>query len=276
MVDLSIITVTHKRTALLLKKLETLSSQTLELSRFELVLCISGCPETYKALTDIEVAFKLTVLNFEENIGQSRGRNACAKKASGHLLYLSDDDVLLFEDTLERHLQFHEAKEQDCIAIGGADFETQTDIERYRPMLAHYWNLQGMNSSLPTSLFEAAGGFPDWLNSYGHEDVLLGYRLHKRGYPFHVIDAPVRHIGANPMRGTQPDKAKSAGKNAVQITAVHPELAYRLGVHPLLLGLKRLALSPPLSYLWKRLNTDSYTYERAYLTGALEALKEKP
>jgi hypothetical protein len=72
------------------------------------------------------------------------------------------------------------------------------------------------------------------------------------------------------MRGLAPEKAHSAGRNAARIIRRYPQLAFRLGVHPLSLLLKRLALAFPIGYLWKTINAGSYTYERAYLEGALE------
>ena len=140
-----------------------------------------------------------------------------------------------------------------------------------RPKRVRYWNLHAVNTSLPKEALEAAGGFPEWLTTYGFEDILLGYALDKRGVPLVALpEVAVRHVGANPMRGLQPEKARSAGRNAVRIVRKHPELALRLGVHPLLLRLKQLGLSFPLGLVWKRLNEGSFRYERAYLEGALE------
>ena len=270
MLELSVITVTFGRLGLLLRKLETLKAQTLEPERFEMVLCVNGDAETLAALENVELPFDLTVIPFPETTGSARARNVCAERTRADLLYFSDDDALLRPDTLEKHLVFHQSH-SSSVAVGGVDWEHDGEVERMRPRRVNYWNLHGINTSLPTAAFEAVGGFPEWVTGYGLEDVLLGYELAKRGYQLVALpDVSVRHIGANPMRGLQPEKARSAGRNAVRIVARYPELAYRLGVHPLSLRLKRLALTPPLSLLWQAVGKNSFRYERAYLKGALE------
>ena len=271
MISLSVITVTFGRLAVLRRKLESLQAQTLEPKKFELVLCVNGDPETLATLEDLTLPFALTLVTFPETVGSARARNACVNKARGDLLYLSDDDALLHPDTLQSHLTFHQSQSEPCVAVGGVEWEHEGEVETMRPARVNYWNLHGINSSLPKVAFEAVGGFPEWLTGYGLEDVLLGYSLTKEGYKLVALpEASVRHLGANPMRGLQPDKARSAGRNAVQVVRRYPELALRLGVHPLLLGVKRLALSPPLGTLWKRFDEGSFRYERAYLQGALE------
>ena len=269
MTELSVITVTFGRLGLLLRKLGTLKAQTLAPEHFELVLCVNGDAETLAALENIELPFPLIVVPFAETTGSARARNVCAERARADLLYFSDDDALLRPDTLQKHLEFHQSH-RSSVAVGGVDWEHNGEVENMRPRRVNYWNLHGINTSLPAEAFEAVGGFPEWVTSYGLEDVLLGYELVKRGYQLIALEASVRHVGANPMRGLQPEKAYSAGRNAVQIVRRYPELAYRLGVHPLSLGLKRLALTPPLSLLWQAVDKSSFRYERAYLKGALE------
>ena len=217
-----------------------------------------------------EFPFATSIISFAENQGVSIARNACVAKARSGLLYFSDDDVLLRPETLLEHLSFQQ-KYTQCVAVGGVDWHDQGKIEKMNPRHIKYWNLHGMNTSLPKAGFEAVGGFPEWLRGYGHEDVLLGYLLSQHGYDFVALqDAVVDHIGANPMLGLQPDKARQAGKNAVKIIRKYPQLAFRLGVHPLLIKLKQLALYSPLGYVWKMLSKGSYSYERAYLEGVLE------
>jgi glycosyltransferase involved in cell wall biosynthesis len=208
--------------------------------------------------------FAFTLISFEENRGVSAARNACVAKAKGRLLYFSDDDALLEPDTLLKHIQFHYQR-QPCAAIGWVNWEYQSDIEYMHPRQVGYWNLHGINTSMPKAIFDEAGGFPEWLKSYGHEDVLLGYLLFKKGYRCEVLPAPVRHLGANPMRGLQLDKARLAGQNAVQVVHRYPELAFRLGVHPALLRIKR-------SVVWwlRPLGDSRVDGELAYIQGALE------
>ncbi len=268
--ELSVITVTFGRLGVLRQKLESLGSQTLRKDAFELVLCINADPETLRAVSALTPPFALELIGFERRQGASVARNACAKRASGSLLYFSDDDAILQGDTLERHLAFHKDQAREVAAVGGVDWEHGGRVERMRPRRVGYWNLHGVNTSLPKSVFERAGGFPEWLEGYGLEDVLLGYALETLGVPLKALpEAPVRHLGANPMWGSQPDKAVSAGRNAARVLERHPELAFRLGLHPLLLALKRLYL-PLLRRVSPRFEGDWL-----YTQSALEALRSK-
>jgi GT2 family glycosyltransferase len=222
------------------------------------------------ALSGLKLPFAVTLLSFEENQGVSTARNACASKARSTLLYFSDDDVLLEPDTLLKHIQFHKNRKL-CVALGWVDWEYQGQIEPMHPNRVGYWNLHGINTSMPKDIFDEVGGFPEWITSYGHEDIVLGYLLFKKGYSINVLsESTVQHLGPNPMRGLQLDKAMLAGRNAVRVVQRYPELAFRLGVHPVSLVLKGLLLYKPLGYVWKVFNQGSYNYEYTYLQGALE------
>ena len=230
------------------------------------MLCVNGDAATLKMLEGVQTPFALTVIALERNEGSARARNACAARARGELLYFSDDDALLRPGILADHLAFHEAH-RNCVAVGGVDWETAAGVERMRPHRVSYWNLHGVNTSLAKSDFSAVGGFPEWLTTYGFEDVVLGYALQRRGLRFVALpDSAVRHIGPNPVAGRQPDKVKSAGRNAVLVAEKYPELALRLGVHPLLLRAKR-SLLPCLRPLFRaelaRRLEGELTYTRA-------------
>lgn len=270
--ELSVITVTRGRLEVLLGKLDALGRQTLDPGRFELVVCVNGDDATHAALAGVETPYALRLLRFAENRGAAVGRNACARAARAPLLYLSDDDAYPEPETLARHLQAQ--LEQPGLAQGEVRFEGPDGSVTARPAPSplRYWNVHPVNTSLPRALYERVGGFDEWLVDYGHEDVLFGYKLVRAGVPLIALeDAPARHLGADPMRAgpSSRPRARSAGRNAVRVVRRHPELAYRLGAHPLLVELKRLALGP-FGPLWRALDAPSYEYEHAYLQGILD------
>ncbi|MEX2542314.1 MAG: glycosyltransferase [Trueperaceae bacterium] len=270
-VRVSVITVTHQRRDLLRRKLHSLEGQSLPPEEFEWIVCDNASDDgTTAALSEVRPAFSLKVVRSEENRGPGPGRNACVRLSDAPILYFSDDDCLLAPDTLERHLQ---AQTRPGVLVGGIRWEFDGGHEYMRPARVRYWNLHGMNTSLPRAAFDRAGGFDESLTGYGLEDVLLGFRLRQAGYRFRSLpDVLVRHIGANPMRAADPLKARSAGRNAVHIARRYPRLGVRLGVHPLSLGLKKVLLHPPLGLAWRLVDTPSYRYERAYLDAALDEL----
>lgn len=260
---LSVLTVTRGRRALLGRKVDTLLAQTLAPGRFEWVVCVNGASDGSLAyLEGLVTPFRLTLVALAAPVGVGAARNACAARAAGETLYLSDDDCLLAPDTLRGHLG---AQRQPVVAVGGVHFTTAdgAEIERWLPRRVGYWNVNGANTSLPAAAFRAVGGFDERLCGYGGEDVLLGYRLWRSGVPLRALpEYPVRHLGPNPMRADDPAKAEAAGANAVRIARLEPRLAWRLGVHPLLLALKGAAA--PLLAPWGAAGRG----ERAYIRGA--------
>lgn len=267
---LSVLTVTYNRRDLLAQKLEALAVQALAPEHFELVVGVNGATDgTLELLQEARTPYRTTVLNFEVPLSVAAARNTCAEAATGEVLYLSDDDCLPDPETLAKHLA---AQALPCVAVGGLEFVHGGQVEAWRPKRVGFWNLNGANTSVPAAAFRAVGGFDEALSGYGGEDVLLGYALHRRGFPFKALPgASAQHHGPNPVRAGNPQKAYSAGRNASRIARKHPELAYRLGVHRALLALKTVALKPRA--LWRALAPKVYDYERAYLEGALS---EKP
>ncbi len=273
-VELSVITVTFERLPLLQRKLASLAAQTLASERFELVLCVNDDPATAQAVRAMKLPYALVLVIGESRLSASRARNACVARARGRLLYLSDDDAILAPDTLERHLAFHRGQGTPVAAVGAIDMEHEGAVVRARTLRVGAFSVNGVNTSLPAAAFAAAGGFPEWLEGYGFEDVLLGYALQRQGVRTVALpDAPVRHVGADPRWGLDPEKARMAGRNAVRAARRHPELAFALGVHPLSIASKRVALAPPLGALWRALSRSSFRYERAFLQGALEEIR---
>ena len=270
--EVSIITVTSARRALLAKKLESLAKQTLPPERFELVLYVNERGnDVREVLEQAHPAFHVIVLappDVEAGVSAGRARNRCVEAAGAQILYFSDDDCLLEPATLERHLESQNSGFR--VSVGPVGFEHEGQTRETPLKRVRYWNLNGANTSLPTLAFRAVGGFDD-VKGYGMEDVLLGYALEREGLPFVALpEARVRHIGPDPRRSGDTSKGESAGRNAVRVASRHPDLSLRLGVHPVSMIAKRLALWPPYGAVWRRLDQPTYTYERAYLEGAID------
>ena len=265
--EISIITVTKNRKDILLRKLESIQNQSLEKSRFELILLDNNSTDgTKEALENLNYGYKIKIINTDKDLPVTEARNLCAQAAKGKYLYLSDDDCILAKNTLEKHLSAQ--KSQKAAYLGEIEFIDE-ESHLWRP-LAKYWYLNGANSSFPKKAFDEVGGFCKELRQYGLEDLLLGYELKKIGLPFKVLaDAPVKHIGPAPLAGKDLSKAFSAGQNTVIVTNKYPELSFRLGVSGWLLAIKKLLYLTPLQLITKRFNKN-FDYEKVYLMGVLE------
>ena len=271
---ISVITVTRNRRDLLLRKLKSLSEQTMGAEAFELILCINGDEDgTLEAIKHANVPFEIQLITFPENRGVSAGRNACARVAQGQLLYFSDDDCLLREENLQTHVNAHTTG--PGVYQGGICWHQEDGQCRdLQPQRLQYWNLHTDFSILAAQFWEV-GGFPEWLGGYGHEDVLLGFQLMEAGYPLVALAEVITdHIGPDPTTSAQVNKASSAGSNAVEIAKRYPKMAFRLGVRPWMLTIKWFLLSPPIGSLLSLLDPGRVEYERAYLNGALAKWEE--
>ena len=271
---ISVITVTRNRRDLLLRKLTSLSCQKMAFQEFELVLCINGDEGgTLEAIKQVRIPFEIKLINFPENRGVAVGRNACARLAKGELLYFSDDDCLLRQENLLTHVHAH--AEKPGVYQGGIRWHQQDG--RYRDLLPqkfNYWNLH-TDFSISAAQFWEVGGFPEWLGGYGHEDVLLGFKLREAGCPLVALpNVMTDHIGPDPTMSAQVDKASSAGSNAVEIAECYPNTAFRLGVKPWMLTFKMLLLSPPIGPLLSLIGPGKVAYEKAYCEGAIAKWKE--
>ena len=266
---MSVITVTHGRRGLLLRKAASLDAQTLARSQFEWRIVVNGDVDgTEPALRTWAAAHpsvRMSIVVQPDNLPIGEARNRAMAGAGGYILYLSDDDCLLATDTLERHLACQER--EPGAWLGRIVFRADDADEPWAPG-PNWWQLNGANASVPADLVARAGGFDASLRGYGGEDLLLGYRLHRDGVPFAVCpDAKVVHVGPNPVRGADLEKARQAGANAARIVVRHPELATRLGVHPAILLAKGMLYGAPWSAALARAVGGRFAYEHAYWRG---------
>lgn len=236
---------------------------------FEVVVAVDGSDDgTLTMLESLRrrAEFGLQVLSLPHG-GRSKARNAALQAAEREVLVFCDDDVTLEPETLSRHAAFHELFPRSA-AIGPLSFPDGTTRFARRP---GWVNMSGCNASLPRAVALEVGGFDESLGGYGGEDLEFGYRVQLAGVRFRPLpDAGAVHHGP---RVVNPDKARSAGYQAVLIAQKHGgNVAVQLGVDPRLLAVKGLYLNPIGDLLLRR--AEDYGFERAYLEGARAAWKE--
>ncbi|MBX3144522.1 MAG: glycosyltransferase [Trueperaceae bacterium] len=272
--ELSVITVTHARLDLLRRKAEALSAQTLAPARFEWCVVVNGDAAAAAWLRASEFPFHVQVTELPENGPVAAGRNLAVATARGACLLLSDDDVLPSPDCLAAHLAAHAALGGRGAVIGDlrlseelrVDGVTEPFEQRILQSGAGLWiNVTGANSSLPRAVFQAIGGFDEAFAAYGGEDSDLGFRLRAAGMRFaRSAAAWAVHVGR-----VLPDTAKAfaAGRAGVKVWRKHKafETGVMLGVHPVLVAIKRIWLRSPARGL---LSAERLAYELAYLDGA--------
>lgn len=273
-IKLSVVTLSFHRPESLLKKLEALERCDLDKHLFEIVIGFNDRDaKLVEKIKGLNLSYQSQLLLFSENIGISKGRNQCIDAAQGNIIYFSDDDCIPESNTLTRHLKAQE--KQAAVYIGAILFKDGDSEHTWIPKQVNYGNTNGANTSIPKHPVEAVNGFDESLQGYGGEDILLGYRLKELGLKFYALsDACTTHEGPDPALSKNTKKAFSAGHNAVKIAQhLPPNIKFRLGVHPLLLALKRVVLNPITMSLFPKSAT--LLYEKAYLDGALSAKQKK-
>lgn len=286
------ITVTHQRHELLARKAASLRAQTLAPRLFEWCVASNGDLRAAAWLNDQQTPFALKPVMLAPAQPIAAARNAAVERASGDLLLMSDDDVLLPPGCLAAHLEAHgydpdtgtkvapAADSWPRVVIGDlrlpARLRTSAEREPFERAAsvagrALWINATGANTSLTRAAFAEVGGYDPAFAGYGGEDSDLALRLRGIGARFVRSHAAwAEHVG---LVSGDVEKATAAGRAGVRVWRKHGGLGVglMLGVHPALLACKRALLATPLKALFGRRTA---AYEEAYLRGAAEELAQ--
>lgn len=257
---ISVIIPTHNRRDLLERKLESLEANS---GDFEVIVVADNCSDsTAEFLKSYKPKFPFKFL-----LGAGKGagiaRNLGVANAVGSYYIFSDDDVILppnFIEEFKKRTVFDEA-----VTLGLFRFE---DGRLWRPARRFgkigFQNVNGVALGISRRIFSDFGGFADWLEGYGGEDLELGYRIKKSNIPIWLLSSAVAtHVGETPT--LSPRKGNQAGLQAARIARHHRSLALalELGVWSPLLVIKMSTLPWLKTVLGKQAE-----YELAYAVGA--------
>jgi glycosyltransferase involved in cell wall biosynthesis len=263
---MSVIVPTHNRRKLLEKKLKALEVH----NPSEVIVVADGCTDdTLELLRLYQPNYSL---RFFETPGKGAAfaRNAGAKEAKGDYLLFSDDDVISKVGWFEAHKNASGAM---TVVVG--KLVLPNHLNHGATMTgpkAFWWNATGANTSMSKTLFFRAGGYDETFAAYGGEDPDLGWRLKQTGATFAFIEKALAEHWDEGFEQTLIQKATAAGKAHVKVWQKHQasEIAWALGVHPVMLGVKRIVLP-----LLKPMIGNRGDYEIAYMQGALSELQKR-
>jgi glycosyltransferase involved in cell wall biosynthesis len=264
---ISVIVPTHNRRMLLEKKLRALESQA---RPFEVIVIADGCTDdTLEFLQTFQPNYPFRFLETSGK-GSAFARNMGASEAKGERLLFSDDDVIPRTGWLETH---RNAASPNTVVVG--KLVLPSHLTRGAIMTgpkAFWWNATGANTSLSKALFFHAGGYDESFSAYGGEDPDLGWRLKGAGATFTFADNALAEHWDEGFEKTLLQKAKAAGSAHIKVWQKHgaSEIAWALGVHPIMLRLKGFTLPLLKPFMGQRGD-----YETAYMRGALSALEEQ-
>ena len=175
--------------------LASLAGQTLDRSRFEVIVVDDG-NEVPLALDDAPLPVKLVR---QRHAGPAAARNMALRHARGATLLFVNADGVLAPDALERHLAHHADGAPERAVMGRFDWlpkhrtpfielaERAGVLFPYHlaaPNADNHWSFFWTgNLSAPTARVRAVSGFDDGFPRALWEDVELGYRLKRAGLP---------------------------------------------------------------------------------------------
>jgi serine acetyltransferase/glycosyltransferase involved in cell wall biosynthesis len=198
MLQVSVVIATYNRQELLRRLLEQLDDQTIGTSHYEVIAVDDGSKEdTREKLAGLKTKYSLRIER-QENAGAAAARQRGVDLATGKVIVIVDDDMMVLRDFLEKHLAKHTTDR--TVVLGrlrpDAKIEDMPLFERYYARVLAFkaeafaagkaqvrgHDVYTGNVSFPRKLFLEAGGFDRQFRAL--EDEELGIRLEKAGATF--------------------------------------------------------------------------------------------
>lgn len=181
----SVVIPTYNRCEAVLRCLDALARQSLEMDQFEVIVVVDGSTDgTAARLGSLTPPYDFRFIGIE-NGGAGHARNAGAKMARGEYIAFTEDDVTPDTDWL-LNARAHLRQESHAVLEGRTVYEGSTrSVRRHEP--------PGIFSFIPCNVFvlrtafDASGGYdPEFFDRkrglYFREDSDLGFRLLDAGH----------------------------------------------------------------------------------------------
>lgn len=239
--SVTVVVPTHQRRETLRRTLESLQSQSVEPSSFEVIVATDACDDGSAEMVDaLPVPYALRRV---EPVGRGRAAacNAAIEAARGEVLIILDDDMRVAPEFVERHRSHHPPGSRRCI-LGAVP----VDLERGSPRAARYVkqkfdlhlarlaedpehlnrprSFYTGNASLRAEVMREAGGFDESFGIYGNEDVELALRLRAAGVELGYDPRALAHQRYDKdLAGLQRDTL-AKGRTTVLLARRHPQV----------------------------------------------------
>jgi glycosyltransferase involved in cell wall biosynthesis len=296
MPEISVVIPTYNRLDILARVLPTLLAQDIAPSEYELLVCDSNSNDgTAEHLAEVAAVHSNVRHLAGAYGGRSAARNAGIFAARGEIVLFNDADILAAPDLLSTHLNRH--RRRSGIAVVGLEVQAK-DFDDYaykrdhpearghlhpesRKRLSWLYFLTG-NASVRRDDLLRAGCFDETFIGYGHEDLELGYRLHRLGIEIVYEPRAVNYHCQDVPHADQKEKMRLAGRSTARFYRKHPDFSVmlNLGMTPVSLGLHSALTHLPhvLTYFDRRAERSKFAHalvlQYYYVSGIKEALRQ--
>lgn len=196
---LTVIIPTYNRAEKLDRSLAYLFEQDMAHESYEVIVVDDGSmDETDKVLKAWKENWPQLSTLHQSNSGQALARNRAIKKAQGQVLLMCQDDIYASPGFLKEHVKFHQENPESSMAcLGLTEWWPDSEPSAYMKWLTHngpqfaynkltpeesvtHWFFYTSNISLKTQVLKE-NLFNEDFQTYGWEDIELGYRLMSKG-----------------------------------------------------------------------------------------------
>jgi glycosyltransferase involved in cell wall biosynthesis len=246
-IEISVVTPTRNRAAVLVKCLRSLMAQSLAADQYEVIVVDDGSTDATAAALDVarrESPCEIRAFRRTARAGIPAARNLAIREARGELIVFVDSDELAPQRFLAAHLDCHSRSRADIICRGPV-ITTQSLEQPFDSRGAGVMDLSISyfdtdNASVRRSVLFRAGLFDESLQPFGWEGLDLGFRLkalgirrvYRRDALIYHFRPPLSQETLEAMLGKEAERAKTArrfyekhptfeGRLAVSLTPFH-------------------------------------------------------
>ncbi len=245
-IKISVVIGTYNQADTLKKVLPIYENQLCSKSVFEVILVDSSSSDnTHEFLKSFKPSYNFHY-KIQENKGKAAARNTGVKLAKGSYIIITDADMIPDPTFIQGHLDAHLNSTKECCfeglawnmsrlewPINSTELNPQVGtFPKHMSKLGWYYFLTG-NLSLPKSLFDANNGFNEDFQSYGWEDLELGYRLSRKNVPLFYLKTSINYHYHVISKQEEIYRCEKKGESSLLFLKLHPELKWFLGFNPL-------------------------------------------
>lgn len=243
----SVVIPTYNRAAKLRQALRSLAAQSAAPGTYEVVVVDDGSTDTTSTVVEqlrSELPESMTVHYIAApHRGPGAARNTGIAQAVAPVILFMDDDCEADQAFVATHAA--ETTVPGILTIGRAVWHPGLTVTPFMDLVTRgaQFNLGAItdpdaapfscfytcNASVTRADLDAVGGFDEGLPPYG-EDTELGYRLSRHGVQMHYRPQAVVHHHHPLELRTYLQRQRRAGRAAVQLMGLHPELRSALDI----------------------------------------------